>query len=142
MLLFCPNDGTLLLCESSATTRFFCKTCTYTHAVRQRITHVRKLEAKKMATVDNAAKNAARAKTDSTSRCICVLPPRFPFPAAHRSPHPPSPLFLPPSSSSSAALCPDCGHRRAYYREQQTRSADEPMTVFYECLQCSHTWSE
>ena len=27
--------------------------------------------------------------------------------------------------------CEDCGHDRAYYIQMQTRSADEPMTVFY-----------
>ena len=27
--------------------------------------------------------------------------------------------------------CEDCGHERAYYIQMQTRSADEPMTVFY-----------
>ena len=65
MFLFCPNDGTLLLCEATPSTRFFCQTCSYTHAVTERITQVKKLTAKKITTVDNAASNAARAKTDS-----------------------------------------------------------------------------
>lgn len=30
-----------------------------------------------------------------------------------------------------AALCPACGHRRAYFMQLQIRSADEPMTTFY-----------
>eukprot|EP00747_Dinoflagellata_sp_TGD_P167248 gnl/TRDRNA2_/TRDRNA2_191301_c0_seq1.p1 gnl/TRDRNA2_/TRDRNA2_191301_c0~~gnl/TRDRNA2_/TRDRNA2_191301_c0_seq1.p1 ORF type:complete len:111 (+),score=20.54 gnl/TRDRNA2_/TRDRNA2_191301_c0_seq1:46-378(+) len=42
------------------------------------------------------------------------------------------------------ALCPiqACGHTRAYFRQMQTRSADEPMTVFYRCVRCAHNWKE
>ena len=40
------------------------------------------------------------------------------------------------------ALCPKCGHKRAYYMQMQTRSADEPMTVFYRCVQCKKRWKE
>lgn len=29
------------------------------------------------------------------------------------------------------ATCPKCEHNRAYYMQIQTRSADEPMTIFY-----------
>lgn len=28
------------------------------------------------------------------------------------------------------AACPKCDHRRAYFRQMQIRSADEPMTTF------------
>ena len=40
------------------------------------------------------------------------------------------------------AVCPQCPHRRAYYMQFQTRSADEPMTVFYKCVKCKHRWKE
>ena len=40
------------------------------------------------------------------------------------------------------AVCPNCPHRRAYYMQFQTRSADEPMTVFYRCVQCKKRWKE
>jgi DNA-directed RNA polymerase subunit M/transcription elongation factor TFIIS len=73
MFLFCPNDGTLLLCEATPSTRFFCQTCSYTHAVTERITQVKKLTAKKITTVDNAASNAARPKTDSASLLLRSL---------------------------------------------------------------------
>lgn len=38
--------------------------------------------------------------------------------------------------------CPDCGHGKAYWWMQQTRSADEPTTRFYRCVECGHTWRE
>lgn len=40
------------------------------------------------------------------------------------------------------ALCPHCGNKRAYYMQLQTRSADEPMTVFYKCTKCKEQWKE
>eukprot|EP00127_Corallochytrium_limacisporum_P006461 Clim_evm4s228 gene=Clim_evmTU4s228 len=45
---------------------------------------------------------------------------------------------------STEAECPKCGNPRAYYRMMQTRSADEPMTVFYRCTnhECAHQWRE
>lgn len=38
--------------------------------------------------------------------------------------------------------CPKCGERLAYYYQMQTRSADEPMTIFNTCVSCDHTWRE
>ncbi|OWZ77217.1 DNA-directed RNA polymerase III subunit RPC10 [Cryptococcus neoformans Bt85] len=38
--------------------------------------------------------------------------------------------------------CPKCDHRRAYFRQMQIRSADEPMTTFYKCCECGHQWRE
>ncbi len=39
-------------------------------------------------------------------------------------------------------VCPKCGAREAYYWSVQTRSADEPMTQFFKCKKCGHTWRE
>ncbi len=36
--------------------------------------------------------------------------------------------------------CPKCKHGKAYHWEVQTRSADEPATRFYKCVQCACTW--
>ena len=44
---------------------------------------------------------------------------------------------------STAAVCPQCGHKEAFYRQMQLRSADEPMTTFYKCAnlsKCGHNW--
>ncbi|KAJ2769317.1 RNA polymerase III C11 subunit, partial [Coemansia linderi] len=31
------------------------------------------------------------------------------------------------------AVCPVCRHERAYFKQIQLRSADEPMTSFFKC---------
>lgn len=36
--------------------------------------------------------------------------------------------------------CPKCHGFKAKYYEKQTRSADEPMTVFARCVLCGHRW--
>jgi len=35
-----------------------------------------------------------------------------------------------------------CGSTKAYYRQMQIRSADEPMTTFYKCVDCGTQWRE
>lgn len=36
--------------------------------------------------------------------------------------------------------CPKCHKRKVTYYQMQTRSADEPMTNFINCLYCKHRW--
>ncbi|KAI5171959.1 DNA-directed RNA polymerase III subunit RPC11 [Nematocida sp. LUAm3] len=38
--------------------------------------------------------------------------------------------------------CPSCFAGKAYYYQMQTRSADEPMTIFNICVTCKHSWRE
>jgi DNA-directed RNA polymerase III subunit RPC11 len=38
--------------------------------------------------------------------------------------------------------CKKCGCKRAYFMQIQIRSADEPMTTFYKCIDCSYQWRE
>lgn len=38
--------------------------------------------------------------------------------------------------------CPMCPNNEALFMELQTRSADEPMTIFYRCTKCKHDWKE
>lgn len=40
------------------------------------------------------------------------------------------------------AVCPQCSYHEAYFMQMQIRSADEPMSVFYKCVKCSHQWSD
>ncbi|OQV13165.1 hypothetical protein BV898_12595 [Hypsibius exemplaris] len=40
------------------------------------------------------------------------------------------------------ATCPKCNHKRAYYSQMQTRSADEAMTIFFKCMGCANQWRE
>jgi DNA-directed RNA polymerase III subunit RPC11 len=42
----------------------------------------------------------------------------------------------------SQVTCPNCSNHEAYFREIQTRSADEPATIFYRCTSCAKTWKE
>nr|QDY51860.1 transcription factor S-II [Mimiviridae sp. ChoanoV1] len=37
-------------------------------------------------------------------------------------------------------VCKRCGSRETCYYEVQTRSADEPMTIFITCLNCGNRW--
>lgn len=38
--------------------------------------------------------------------------------------------------------CQKCSNTKAYFKEFQTRSADEPMTQFFRCTKCGHEWKE
>jgi DNA-directed RNA polymerase subunit M len=37
-------------------------------------------------------------------------------------------------------MCPKCENMEAYWWMQQTRSADEPPTIFYRCKKCGYSW--
>ncbi|KAI5181544.1 transcription factor S [Nematocida sp. AWRm80] len=39
-------------------------------------------------------------------------------------------------------FCPECNNPKAYYYQMQTRSADEPMTIFNTCTKCKNVWRE
>jgi len=43
-------------------------------------------------------------------------------------------------SISTQLQCSKCGQRKVSYTQAQTRSADEPMTTFCECLVCGKRW--
>mmetsp|Transcript_11731 Transcript_11731/g.14585 ORF Transcript_11731/g.14585 Transcript_11731/m.14585 type:complete len:112 (+) Transcript_11731:281-616(+) len=40
------------------------------------------------------------------------------------------------------AVCPTCSYHEAYFMQMQIRSADEPMSVFYKCVQCGNQWND
>jgi DNA-directed RNA polymerase III subunit RPC11 len=42
----------------------------------------------------------------------------------------------------TAATCPACNHKLAYFMQMQIRSADEPMSIFYKCVKCGHQWND
>ena len=41
---------------------------------------------------------------------------------------------------STKIMCPECEYGEANWWMQQTRSADEPPTIFYKCKKCGHRW--
>lgn len=44
------------------------------------------------------------------------------------------------SVPDGAEACGKCKSRKTVYYQMQTRSADEPMTNFFQCLACSKRW--
>ena len=47
---------------------------------------------------------------------------------------------LKPEAMTDQYKCRKCGSRKCSYYEMQTRSADEPMTQFFTCLNCQNRW--
>ena len=46
------------------------------------------------------------------------------------------------SRATDVYKCHRCGKRECTYYELQTRSADEPMTIFIDCLNCGKRWRQ
>jgi transcription elongation factor S-II len=44
------------------------------------------------------------------------------------------------AAETDAFQCGRCKQRKCRYRQQQTRSADEPMTTFVTCTNCGNRW--
>ena len=46
--------------------------------------------------------------------------------------------------SKTDISCPKCSFDKAYFKQIQIRSADEPSTLFYKCanLECAFDWRE
>ena len=49
---------------------------------------------------------------------------------------------LKPEAMTDIFKCHRCGSRSCSYYEVQTRSADEPMTQFINCLDCGNRWKQ
>lgn len=47
-----------------------------------------------------------------------------------------------PEAMTDQFKCRKCGGRSTSYYEVQTRSADEPMTQFINCLSCNNRWKQ
>ena len=45
-------------------------------------------------------------------------------------------------ASTDMFTCRKCKSKRCTYYEMQTRSADEPATVFITCLNCGKNWRQ
>ena len=46
----------------------------------------------------------------------------------------------PLQASTDAFQCGKCKQRKCTYFQLQTRSADEPMTTFVQCVNCGNRW--
>jgi transcription elongation factor S-II len=49
---------------------------------------------------------------------------------------------LKPEAMTDTFKCRRCSSRSCSYYELQTRSADEPMTTFINCLECGNRWKQ
>jgi transcription elongation factor S-II len=43
--------------------------------------------------------------------------------------------------STDVYVCRKCKSRKCTYSAQQTRSSDEPMTIYVSCLNCGKNWA-
>jgi len=105
---FCPTCANLLLVQQSgAGFRLYCKTCPYVHHITKTITSKVELKRKEVEDVLGGADAWKHA-------------------------------------SETEVTCPKCGHKKAYFQQIQTRSADEPMTQFYKCsnMSCGAQWKD
>jgi Transcription factor S-II (TFIIS) len=48
----------------------------------------------------------------------------------------------PETTPDGAFQCGKCGSKKTTYYEMQTRSADEPMTLFIQCVMCRARWKK
>lgn len=46
------------------------------------------------------------------------------------------------AAATDQFACPRCHKRQCTYYEMQTRSADEPMTIFIQCVNCGKRWTQ
>lgn len=46
------------------------------------------------------------------------------------------------ASATDQFRCPRCSKRQCTFYEMQTRSADEPMTIFIQCVNCGKRWTQ
>lgn len=50
--------------------------------------------------------------------------------------------FAEPVGIKGVAVCRKCGSKEVAVALRQTRSGDEPMTTFYQCVKCGFNWRE
>jgi transcription elongation factor S-II len=46
------------------------------------------------------------------------------------------------ANATDQFFCTRCHKRQCTYYELQTRSADEPMTIFVQCVNCGKRWTQ
>ena len=136
-MLFCSLCGNILLIESASRgLRFFCQTCPYVHQVEHTYRKVVPLKRKELGAVLGSEEAWKSAETIDEPCPACGNGKAYfrASPPARSCPCAPSHCsFLTPSSPRP---CPA--------EMIQTRSADEPSSIFYRCQnsKCKHQWQE
>ncbi|VDO28211.1 unnamed protein product [Onchocerca flexuosa] len=128
MLLFCPECGSSLQIEEGSNCyQFNCHNCPYVHPVTKIVSFL--LEELSFFFNDELEKLQIRSRHYPKLKDL-------------------DEVLGGPSAWENAQItderCPRCSGDRAYFMQLQTRSADEPMTVFYRCAnsECAYRWKE
>ncbi|DBA05408.1 TPA: hypothetical protein N0F65_007570 [Lagenidium giganteum] len=125
---FCPCCGNILLVEPDADgMRFFCQTCPYLFQIEDKVEKKVPLQRKQVDDVlggDEAWENVDQTESKMiVSRWLLVAGWLW-------------------CSRHASARCPHCEHTKAYFMQIQIRSADEPSTTFYKCVECKKQWND
>ena len=118
MATFCPNCASLLVVDNVGD-RLSCQTCPYMYR------YTAKYWRKQRFDIDENSGDVSAAR-EALLNALDVLGGAKAWEGVE----------------TTAETCPSCHHPRAYFRMFQTRSADEPMTIFYRCQGCDHQWKE
>lgn len=112
--------------------RFECRTCPYQMVLDRRYFERKNMDLKKVDDILGGADSWQNVdQTDGESeeeKTDAILQGRFLL----------ANLWL----STVKCAREDCDSRKAYFRQVQIRSADEPMTSFYKCVKCTREWRE
>jgi DNA-directed RNA polymerase III subunit RPC11 len=144
-MLFCPFCANILLVESATKgLRFFCQTCPYIHPVQHTYRKVVPLKRKALGAVLGSEEAWKSAETIDEPCPACGNGKAY-FRALvgsrPRSPPPP----LPGPQQLTPHVHFGTTHTHTSTPEMiQTRSADEPSSIFYRCQnsKCKHQWQE
>lgn len=129
MLLFCPTCANILGVEEGPNClRFSCTTCPYVQNVTKKISNKTFPKLKEVSIFLHDFVTLS----SSHSIALMQLDDVLGGAAAWEN------------VDATEATCPKCEHKRAYFMQIQTRSADEPMTTFYKCCKptCGHRWKD
>ncbi|KAK7195654.1 DNA-directed RNA polymerase III subunit C11 [Novymonas esmeraldas] len=164
-MFFCPFCSTLLLVVPHVNgNAFMCATCRYVHSVASasgRVTtnafgepiltiqHSFVADNRPLMDAEEDPVSEAAVATTATS----VSTSAAVAPAGGAAAAPSSSLAAAKAESATAEggqvmtiRCQNddspCESTKAYYIQIQMRSADEPATVFFKCVQCGHQWRQ
>ncbi len=137
---FCPFCGTLLLVEEHAGCRLFCLTCPYVVLVHRPMTVVHDLSSANKRGRDQLEDdfNAAAASNSEGQQTTMIRCEAGSIAGDYQES-----LFGGGGGGGSAAGgCerPSCTSVKAFFIQIQMRSADEPPTTFYKCVECGFRW--